>query len=405
MASQLRYRARRTLVRHAMYTPYPFERLPKLTRAEVRASSQLHSLFSDTDLTQAQLEIETLLGLPLAWSAGAAAVCAGRDVSARSHAMWIELLALGMPAGPHFAWLELPPGLCEVAIDRVLGGDAQLGMLAPSGEVDEVGLGALAYLAARACAAAGSRFRVHAIRVGPSLLADAAHLRVPLAIATRSEAAVAHFYAPLLEAHEANAASAMRPKLRALSELPLTLWADAGRAVLDVAMLRSLGTGDVVVLQHTSLWRESAAAEFQGKVTVRVDGSATVLRCALRDRRLEVERIACSAEPSMTSGRRIPDSTSAPSSERSTETLERPAQGTQHADLARDAPIEIGLELARFQLQLGELERIAAGDVLATGRRIGETVTLRAANQPFAEGELVDVEGELGVRITKILAP
>jgi type III secretion system YscQ/HrcQ family protein len=387
-----------------MYTPYPFERLPKLRRAEVRASAQLHSLFSDTDLALAQREIETLLGLSLACSAGTAASCFGRDVAAHSRAVWIELLALGMPAAPGFVWLELPLGLCELAIDRVLGGEAELGMLAPNSEVDELGLGALAYIAARACAAAGPRLRVHAIRAGASSLGDAALVAVPLTIATRHEAAVAHFYAPLLQAHEASAASAMRPRLLALPALSLGLWADAGRAVLDVATLRSLGVGDVLVLQRTSLSRANATAEFQGAVDVRVEGSATVLRCALRDGRLEVERIACSAEPSMTSGRRIPDATGTPS-ERSTETLERPAQATQHADLARDAPIEISLEIARFQLQLGELEKVAPGDVLATGRRIGETVTLRAANQPFAEGELVDVEGELGVRITKILVP
>jgi type III secretion system YscQ/HrcQ family protein len=406
MASQLRYRTRRTPgMSNTMYTPYPFERLPKLTRAQVRASTQLYSLFSDTDLALAQHEIETLLGLSLACSAGTPAACFGRDVAARSHAVWIELLALDASVGPRFAWLELPVGLCELAIDRVLGGEAELGILAPNSEVDEVGLGALAYLAARVCAAAGPRFRVHAIRAGVSPLGDTALVEVPLTIATRHEAAVAHFYAPLLQAHEASAASAMRPKVRALPALSLALWADAGHAVLDVATLRSLGVGDVVVLQRTSLSRAHAAAEFQGAVDVRVEGSATVLHCALRDGRLEVETIACSAESSMTSGRRIPDSTSTPPSERSTETLERAGQGTQHADLARDAPIEIGLEIARFQLRLGELEQVTPGDVLATGRRIGETVTLRAANQPFAEGELVDVEGELGVRITKILVP
>jgi flagellar motor switch/type III secretory pathway protein FliN len=41
--------------------------------------------------------------------------------------------------------------------------------------------------------------------------------------------------------------------------------------------------------------------------------------------------------------------------------------------------------------------------VLLTGRRIGEAVTLRAAGRPLAHGELVDVEGEIGVRLTEIL--
>jgi flagellar motor switch/type III secretory pathway protein FliN len=131
-------------------------------------------------------------------------------------------------------------------------------------------------------------------------------------------------------------------------------------------------------------------------------GSATSLHCRLRERRLEVETIACSPEPGMTSGRRIPDEGNASPSDReaTSETLE----AARTLDLARDAPIEVALEIARFQLRLDELERVRPGDVLVAGRRIGEAVTLRAANQPIAEGELVDVEGELGVRITRILS-
>jgi flagellar motor switch protein FliM len=40
--------------------------------------------------------------------------------------------------------------------------------------------------------------------------------------------------------------------------------------------------------------------------------------------------------------------------------------------------------------------------VIETGRRIAEPVTLRVAGQVVARGELVDVEGELGVRIREL---
>lgn len=380
-----------------MYTPYPFERLPKFTRVEARTWTQLSSLFSDLDLSRAQREVETLLGLPLAWSAGSPSACFGGDVAARSEAVWIELAVLAGGTSADSAWLELPLGLCELAIDRALGGDAERGMLASEGEIDEFGLGALAYLTARACAVAGPRFRVLGVRSVPPSLADRAFVRAPVTLATRDEAAIVHFYAPAALVREAAAA---RP--RAFPALELGLWAHAGSAVLDLATLRSLCAGDVVVLQRTGLAREHPEADFQGSVDVRVDGSASVLHCALRGERLEVETITCSAEPGMTSGRRIPDAKTEQTAA-VTEALERPANRGQRAELARDAPIEVSLEIARFQLRLCELEAIGPGDVLATGRRIGESVTLRAANQAFAEGELVDVEGELGVRITRIL--
>jgi type III secretion system YscQ/HrcQ family protein len=383
-----------------MYSPYPFERLPKLARTQIRALSQLHSLFSDTDLALAQRAAEVLLGLSLSCSVGVPSSCTGSDVAARTRAVWIELTLADLPgmAVEHSVWLELPFGLCEFLIDRTLGGEGALGMLSAGTPIDELGLGALAYLTARACAAAGSRFRLQMLQVGPPSLSDATLVKLAVRIASRGEAAVVQLYAPSLLLRDLRE----RPRRRVLAEITLTLWADAGAARLDLATLRTLHAGDVLVLQRTGLWRESANAEFQGAVDVRVLGSATALHCRLRERGLEVETIACSPDLGMTSGRRIPDSANESPSDR--EAVSETLEGARTVDLARDAPIEVALEIARFQLRLDELERVRPGDVLVAGRRIGEAVTLRAANQPIAEGELVDVEGELGVRITRILS-
>jgi type III secretion system YscQ/HrcQ family protein len=379
-----------------MYSPYPFERLPKLTRTEIRALSQLHSLFSDTDLARAQDAAEALLGLTLSCSAGAPRARAASSLAARAHAVWVELMLADLPgSAEHSLWLEVPFGLCEFLIDRTLGGEGALGMLSSGAPIDELGLGALAYLVARVCAASGSRFRLQMLRLAPPALADGTLVTLAVSVASCGEAAFIQLHAPSLLLSELRE----RPRVRVLSELTLTLWADAGVARLDLATLRSLRAGDVLVLQRTGLWRESAAAEFEGTVELRVLGSATSLACRLRERRLEVETIACSADTGMTSGRRIPDPNHESSSDREAVVEARAARAP---DLARDAPIEVALEIARFQLRLDELERVQPGDVLVAGRRIGETVTLRAANQPIAEGELVDVEGELGVRITRI---
>jgi type III secretion system YscQ/HrcQ family protein len=384
-----------------MYSSYPFERLPKLARTQIRAMSQLHSLFSDTDLVLAQRAAEVLLGLSLSCSVGVPSSCTGSDVAARTRAVWIELTLADLSgvAAEHSVWLELPFGLCEFLIDRTLGGEGALGMLSAGTPIDELGLGALAYLVARACAAAGSRLRLQMLQVGPPLRSGATLVKLAIRIVSRGEAAVVQLYAPSMLLSDLRD---LRVRRRVLSGITLTLWADAGTARLDLATLRTLHAGDVLVLQRTGLWRESANIEFQGAVDVRVLGSATSLRCRLLGRRLEVETIACSPETGMTSGRRISDEGSESPSDR--EAVSETLEGARTLDLARDAPIEVALEIARFQLRLDELERVRPGDVLVAGRRIGEAVTLRAANQPIAEGELVDVEGELGVRITRILS-
>jgi type III secretion protein Q len=70
--------------------------------------------------------------------------------------------------------------------------------------------------------------------------------------------------------------------------------------------------------------------------------------------------------------------------------------------IAGDAPVELCVELARFVMPLEELASLRLGQVLFTGRAIGEHVTLRAGDRALARGELVDVEGELGVRISSL---
>jgi type III secretion system YscQ/HrcQ family protein len=387
-----------------MYTPYPFERLPKLTRAQVHAAAELHSLFSDTDFAAALRTADTLLGLTLSCSVGVPATYSGATLASRTSApsaaiststswttwIWIELTVTDAWATreDNSVWLELPIGLCELLTERTLGGDPAIGMSPSGAALDELALGALAYLAARVCAAAGTRFRLRAVSATLPPIAAGLFVGYDVMLRSADEAASFRFYAAASLLHEAQHT---RPVLRRLSTLSLVLWAEAGSALIDRGALDDLGLGDVIVLQHTGLHRETPRDEYEGAVEVRVQGSACKLRCRLRAGRLEVETIACSAEPGMTSGRRIPDN--APLGSASEE----------GSALGRDAPIELALEIARFQLSLGELERVRAGDVLATGRRVGDRVTLRAANQALAEGELVEVEGELGVRITRLL--
>jgi flagellar motor switch/type III secretory pathway protein FliN len=67
------------------------------------------------------------------------------------------------------------------------------------------------------------------------------------------------------------------------------------------------------------------------------------------------------------------------------------------------APIEVVAEVGRLRLRGEELMGLAPGAVLPLPE--GRTrVSLRIAGELFAEGELVDVDGELGVRVTRMAA-
>lgn len=68
-----------------------------------------------------------------------------------------------------------------------------------------------------------------------------------------------------------------------------------------------------------------------------------------------------------------------------------------------EAPLVVRIEIGSVSMQAREWAALRPGDVLATGRRIGEPVVLRVGGRTLAKGELVDIDGELGVRVTEIL--
>jgi type III secretion protein Q len=65
-------------------------------------------------------------------------------------------------------------------------------------------------------------------------------------------------------------------------------------------------------------------------------------------------------------------------------------------------PVVLGIEFASVSLPLGEVSRIAPGAVLGLGLDRRGLVRLRIGDRDVARGELVDVDGALGVRITSV---
>ncbi|HEX4355196.1 MAG TPA: type III secretion system cytoplasmic ring protein SctQ, partial [Polyangiales bacterium] len=248
--------------------------------------------------------------------------------------------------------------------------------------------GALAYLLARVLAALGGPLRLRHItdRIDDVAVAlgDGAIAGCAIDLGVDDDAGTVRMYAT----ERLVTPKRPRPKLRSLDALPLTLIAQIGASALPLTELRALRCGDTIVLDQSSVVFDQTAQRFSGHVIAHVAGSGTHLVCGLRDRSVEVESLTIVKEPSMTSGRisQAPDS-------RSTV-----------PDIAADAPIELSVELARFSLTLGELQRTRPGDVLVTGRAIGELVTLRAGGRAIAQGDLVDVDGEVGLRITEFLS-
>jgi type III secretion system YscQ/HrcQ family protein len=366
--------------------PYPFERLPRFTREQLHV---LHALRSHCDEEQCGAGLRVagaLLGAELTINAGLPEARTQTQLIARLSALGPcvgVLLECVDDALDSCLVLELSAGFAERLVDRTLGGDSASGLLPSLQPLDELSRGALAYLSARVVAALSSTLRVRHVTNQLSEIAatlgDGPIASCSFELRVGAESGALRLHAP--------ASLGLRPRLRPrttdLSLLPLTLIAEVGTATLSVHEFVELRVADTLVLDQSSLVFEGG--RFAGHVIVHVAGSGTHLVCRLRDRSVEVETLTSVKEPSMSSGR----------------VNQAPDPRATVPDVAADAPVELSVELARFSLTLGELQRTRPGDVLVTGRAIGESVTLRVAGRAIAQGDLVDVDGEVGLRITQ----
>lgn len=73
-----------------------------------------------------------------------------------------------------------------------------------------------------------------------------------------------------------------------------------------------------------------------------------------------------------------------------------------------EAPVEVVAELGRVTLRGDEVLGLAPGTVLSFPGGVPQappTVRLRVGGEIWADGELVDVDGELAVRVTALRRP
>ena len=69
------------------------------------------------------------------------------------------------------------------------------------------------------------------------------------------------------------------------------------------------------------------------------------------------------------------------------------------ADAMGDVPVVVRVEIGTVQMRAREWAALGHGDVVTTGQKIANPVVLRVGGVEVARGELVEIDGEVGVRI------
>ncbi|MBX3275506.1 MAG: type III secretion system cytoplasmic ring protein SctQ [Sandaracinaceae bacterium] len=346
--------------------PFPYDRLRRMTKAQAVELARWARAAPIAALVRRGREARGWLGAPLELRLGAAVSWADAEVPASEGAY--ALLEGVRPAG-----LVLAPRVACAIVERALGAGAEaVGARGPLGEVER---GVLAYALARWLGEGA--YSVGAVFAHAPALVEAVGPRLvwPLELAIGDVTGRGALWLP------EPAGVGVAPPRAAAAWLPLRCVVDAGEATLPAAEIAALRAGDVLVPDRLTIDRE-------GLGTVRLRPLGSGLTWVLRsDGALTLERIEHDALPP-TRGRRQ-------------RTEERMSEETI-AKLG-ETPITLHVEVARVELTLGDVAGLSVGEVLRTGRTLSERVTLRAGDRAVAYGELVDVEGELGVQITEVV--
>ena len=139
---------------------------------------------------------------------------------------------------------------------------------------------------------------------------------------------------------------------------------------LSARALGEIEPSDVLVLDECLLSRDS-------QLLLRL-GSSVALRCQLADQQLKViEGVH----------------------EIMSDPLDAAASAAATLD---DVPVRLTFDLGEREIALGELRSLQPGYLFNLGRDPRSTVTIRANGRVVGDGELVDIEGRVGVSVLSL---
>lgn len=72
-------------------------------------------------------------------------------------------------------------------------------------------------------------------------------------------------------------------------------------------------------------------------------------------------------------------------------------------DVAADIPVQVVAVMGKKTITMKELALLKMGEVIELSRPANEVVDLVAGGRLIAKGELVEIDGKLGVRIVKMV--
>jgi flagellar motor switch/type III secretory pathway protein FliN len=172
-------------------------------------------------------------------------------------------------------------------------------------------------------------------------------------------------------------------------EIPIV----AAASVASTADLASLAIGDAWMPEAWSL--PSSGGGLAGPVWLApADSERGVCADLGEDRRLVLRAgsvdLSWSADPKSSTRPQSTSNQDGPMDEHDTSPI---------VEAMGDVPIVVRVEIGTARMRAREWTSLEPGDVVALGGRVAEPVVLRVGGAEVARGELVDIDGQVGVRI------
>jgi type III secretion system YscQ/HrcQ family protein len=373
----------RTRPRPRRVRPYPLDELPRLLRTQVELGRVLwRHLWALLDTTaaggnQGPLDTERFLGGPLSVSAQEPYLApADRLPSLLRGARLLEASVLA--PGQQRAVLVLDDKLCQ---RLELGSDDRL-----LSALDRVLAGAPVRLASLDSAEAASAILREDASSRSLLVLD-------LLLSARGETGWARLVLGaqlrLRSAPPPSSAALRRARqrLHRLEGTQASLCIEAGFGFLPAQSVLSLQPADIVLLDHFGpkpvtggpVWLRLGGGVFPAHL----DGAGVTVLGSFHLRAQDMAEQPPNESPN-------------PSFAADTAPLLNEA-------LLRELPVQLTCEIGRVTMNAREVLELRPGAVLPVGRPLAGPVDLTAGGRVIARGELVDVEGEIGIRITEVL--
>jgi len=84
---------------------------------------------------------------------------------------------------------------------------------------------------------------------------------------------------------------------------------------------------------------------------------------------------------------------------------EQPADRPRDIKVILDIPVELSIELGRTAMVIEEVMNLGLGSVIELNKSAGDPVEILVNNKLIANGEVVVVDGKLGVRVSNVIDP